>query len=762
MGLDLPSDHSMLIAMLTPPEASGGAQAAGHVAVQRDRHGLATEDDYRLFAVMALLMVGLWGALAVLDLALQRPLGAIAGAVAAVLTLCVRAWGLARQAGVVRLGPAVHMVAGVSALALVAEGLLAGGWDPLAVWYLAAIPLFVGHLAGARPAVGWAVAALVLVAVAAWIPPLPFAEPIVASPEVERMLGLLGLLAAVVGFTVAARRTRDRQVAAIVARERHIRQQARALEIARDEALDAARAKSEFLANMSHEVRTPLNGVIGMTALLGRTPLEDDQRRMVRTLERSGRALLSIVNEILDLSKIESGGIRIAHAPWSVRHVIDEVVSLVSPTAVEKGLQLVTDIGAEVPTNLMGDGARVRQVLLNLVGNAIKFTPHGTITIRAFTDARSGLGVAVEDTGIGIPEDKLPLLFDAFTQLSEGEPRRHGGTGLGLTISRRLARMMGGNLEVTSRVGRGSTFTVTLPLERSARERRVSETSPRVDETLASRHPLAILVAEDTEVNREVVVGMLRAFGYEADVATDGPQVLAAVRQRTYDLVLMDLRMPGLDGLEATRRIRAELPPAKQPRIFALTANVLAEHRVLTREAGMDGFIGKPVSFEDIGSALVAAGVGVRPGDPPAPDSGLPAAPASPPALGSPASELGSAPPAPSADDALPAPLAKLLFVLGGEPTRLHGLISKHLGHSEELVGAIEVALARGDLESVERHAHSLKSSSAMFGSTRVSEIAADLERAAVGRVAEVIRPLFADLRRECAEAERDLRRFAG
>jgi len=727
----------MLGAMLTTPEPTTGLHPPGASATQRDRPALPSEDDYRLLGVMALLVVGLWGTLAIVDFALARPLGAVAGMVASLATLGVRGWVLARRTTAPRIDVAVHLIAAISTLALTAEALFAGGWDPLASWYLAAIPLFVGHLAGARAAIAWTAAAVGLVAIALWLPPLPFVEQGAASPEIARLLSLGGLLGVVVSFTVTARRTIDRQVAAIVSRERHIRQQARALEIARDEALDAARAKSEFLANMSHEVRTPLNGVIGMTALLARSPLDDGQQRMVRTLERSGKALLSIVNEILDLSKIESGGIRIAHAPWSARQVIDEDVSLVAPTAAEKGLELHTEVADEIPVNLMGDGARVRQVLLNLVGNAIKFTERGSITIRATSDAKESLRIAVADTGIGIPDDKLSLLFDAFTQLSDGAPRRHGGTGLGLTISRRLARMLGGDLQVMSQVGSGSTFVLTLPLERSSRERRVSDVSPTIDATLGQRYPLTILVAEDTEVNREVVVGMLGAFGYEADVATNGPEVLAAVRVKAYDLVLMDLRMPGVDGLEATRRIRAELPPARQPRIFALTANVLPEHRVLSREAGMDGFIGKPVSFEDIGSALVACGVGA-------------------------AQATAAPPPKPTVDgDELPAPLRKLLFVLGGEPSRLRGLVAKHLGHTEELIAGIREALDDGDLGTVERHAHSLKSSSAMFGSTTVSELAARLESAAGGRRRSEVARSFAELRAACVEAEEDLRAFA-
>ncbi|TNF37006.1 MAG: response regulator, partial [Deltaproteobacteria bacterium] len=597
-------------------------------------------------------------------------------------------------------------------------------------------PLFVGHLAGARAALGWTVAAVGVLALAVWLPPLAVAEPAAVGADVMRLLGLGGLVAVVFAFTVTARRTSERQVAAIVARERHIREQARALELARDAAIDAVRVKSDFLANMSHEVRTPLNGVVGMTALLARTPLDDGQAHMVRTLERSGRALLAIVDEILDLSKIESGGIRIAHAPWSVRRVIEEVAALAAPIAADKGLELITEVDDDVPTNLMGDGARVRQVLHNLVGNAIKFTDRGRVSVHATLDRDDTLRIEVRDTGVGIPEDKLSILFDAFTQLSDGSPRRHGGTGLGLTIARHLARMLGGELEVRSQVGAGSVFVLTLPLERSTRERYVSDVAPTVDPTLGERYPLAILVAEDTEVSREVVVGMLAAFGYDADVAVDGEEVLAAVGARAYDLILMDLRMPGIDGLEATRRIRAELPRDRQPRIFALTANVLPEHRVRAREAGMDGFIGKPVSFDDIGTALAACGAG----------AGLVVAPATPP---------------PTEASPLPAPLAKLLFVLGGEPTRLSGLIAKHLGQADALVSGIEAALAAGDLTTAERNAHSLKSSSAMFGSMRVSQLSARLEAAAAARDDADCARCLGELRRASAAASAELQVFA-
>jgi signal transduction histidine kinase/CheY-like chemotaxis protein/HPt (histidine-containing phosphotransfer) domain-containing protein len=397
--------------------------------------------------------------------------------------------------------------------------------------------------------------------------------------------------------------------------EEEVRERTGALHAAKDEALAASRAKSEFLANMSHEIRTPMNGVIGTTHLLLETPLSALQRDYVETVRASGEALLVLINDFLDFSKMESGRMMIERAPFSLWEVIEESLEMVSSLAARQGIALSSDtgggIGDGMPRALMGDLARTRQVLVNLLGNAVKFTPGGGVrvelSVRPLDGGRFEAHFAVADTGIGIPGEELDRLFVPFNQLDGSLARQRGGTGLGLAISRRLVELMGGRIWAESAVGQGSVFHFTIPGEAAAPPPRRRAVLPsRLDRGLARRHPLSILLAEDHPVSRRVTAALLAHLGYEADLASHGLEALEALESRSYDVILMDVQMPELDGLEVTRRIRRQ-HAGRQPKIIALTAHAVHGYRERCLEAGMDLYLTKPVEIAALEAALVAA-----------------------------------------------------------------------------------------------------------------------------------------------------------
>lgn len=371
---------------------------------------------------------------------------------------------------------------------------------------------------------------------------------------------------------------------------------------ARDRAEAAARSKTEFLANMSHELRTPLTSVIGFSGLLQASgALPATERRYVERISTASESLLAVINDILDYSKLEADAVEIEPQPFSPRAMAEAAASIVEGQYAAKGLGLSLDLEAGLPDALMGDEARLRQVLLNFLSNAAKFTGSGGVTLR-LTHANGRLRAEVEDTGIGIAPDKLEQLFERFTQADASTTRVYGGTGLGLAISRRLIEMMGGEIGAHSRPGEGSTFWFSLPLAETGA---TGATETVAAETTTELPRMArVLMADDAPANRDLLTAILQGMGLSIDTVADGALAVDAARSGAYDLVLMDVHMPVMDGLAATRAIRALPGRAARTPIVALTANVQDEHVRRCLEAGMDDHLAKPVELRALAAAL--------------------------------------------------------------------------------------------------------------------------------------------------------------
>ncbi len=523
----------------------------------------------------------------------------------------------------------------------------------------------------------------------------------------------------------------------------------------------ASEAKSDFLAKMSHELRTPLNGIIGMAEIALSSDMDDRQRQMLQIIDRESNALLRIINDILDFSKVEAGKMEIEFRPFDLRTLLDEVADTMVPQARQKGLELITDLPPQIPARLKGDAMRIKQVLLNLAGNALKFTHQGEIRIsgamKQKTQRQVRIEFSVKDTGIGIPLEKQAAIFEGFTQADQSTTRKYGGTGLGITISRQLVTLMGGELSVESREHIGTTFRFTLTFDRpvaaSEKPSAPSSVEPARSDKPVQKVEGRILLVEDYATNQIVASRHLHDAGLKVDLAENGRQAVDAWRQHAYDLILMDVQMPVMDGYEATgaiRQLEAETAPqspeasGRQQRtpIVAMTANALKDDRDRCMAAGMDDFITKPIKRKAMLSTVTKwIGNGHKP------EASCGITPA-----------RGDGPQSQKAP--LPMDLHTAVEEFGDRPL-VFEVANELLSNAQQQLQIMEEALKNGDLDRLRKEAHAVKGGAWTIEARPLGDLAEALEHLSRDKESDPIGPLLGQFVEELDRLETFLRQQA-